>query len=137
MAHDRTRRAHPGDSRDSGYAAARGWKMHKGHAGGPNVMVFRDDDDERVVIVRKHGKHGKHGKRFKRHHDSADENGDGEVSRREFMRRAEKHFKERDRDNDGKLDDDEMEPMSFTMEFRPPEPPEPPEPPMPPDPEDD
>ncbi len=97
------------------------FQMHKGHPGGPNVMVFRDDGDERVVIVRKH-------KRFR---DSADENNDGQVSRREFMRRAEEHFKERDRDGDGKLDPDEA--MSFEM----PEPPEPPEAPEPPDPEDE
>lgn len=98
------------------------WQMHKGHPGGPNVMVFRDGDDERVVIVRKHGK------RFR---DSADENNDGEVSRREFIRRAEQHFKERDRDGDGKLDRDEVESFEVPM------PPEPPEPPEAPDPEDD
>jgi hypothetical protein len=113
--------------------------MWHGSADG-NVMVFRDDDDERVVIVRKHfkdGKHGKLGKKFKRFHrrDSADTNGDGEVSRSEFLKRAERHFAERDSDRDGKLDDDEMMPMDFTIEL--PEPPEPPEPPMPPDPEDD
>jgi len=99
------------------------WQMHKGHSGGPNVMVFRDDGDERVVIVRKHGK------RFR---DSADENNDGEVSRLEFIRRAEKHFKERDRDGNGKLDRDEM-----GHQFEVPMPPEPPEPPEAPDPEDD
>lgn len=76
------------------------WQMHPGG----NVMVFRDDGDERVVIVRKHGT------RFR---DSADDNNDGEVSRREFMRRAEKHFKERDKNDNGKLDEDELGPMSF------------------------
>lgn len=100
------------------------WRMHMDHPGEGNVMVFRDGDDERVVIVRKHGK------RFR---DSADENNDGEVSRREFMRRAEKHFKERDRDEDGKLDRDEIGPMHFEV----PMPPMPPEPPEAPDPEDD
>jgi hypothetical protein len=100
------------------------WQMHMGHPGSPNVMVFRDGDDERVVIVRKHGK------RFR---DSADDNNDGEVSRREFMRRAEKHFKERDRDGDGKLDSDEMAPMPFEI----PIPPMPPEPPEAPDPDDE
>jgi EF hand len=100
------------------------WQMHMGHPGSANVMVYRDDGDERVVIVRKHGK------RFR---DSADENNDGEVSRREFIRRAEKHFKERDRDGDGKLDGDEMGPMQFEV----PMPPEPPEPPEAPDPEDE
>jgi hypothetical protein len=99
----------------------RAWRMHAPHAGGPNVMVFRDGDDERVVIVRKHGK------RFR---DSADDNNDGEVSRREFMKRAEKHFRERDRDEDGKLDRDEMEPMTFEV-------PMPPEAPEPPDPDDE
>jgi hypothetical protein len=103
------------------------WEMHMAHPGSPNVMVFRDGDDERVVIVRKHGKHGK---RFR---DSADDNNDGEVSRREFMRRAEKHFKERDRDGDGKLEGDEMAPMPFEM----PIPPMPPEPPEAPDPDDE
>lgn len=93
------------------------WRMRMDHPGEGNVMVFRDGDDERVVIVRKHGK------RFR---DSADENNDGEVSRREFMRRAEKHFKERDRDDDGRLDRDEMEPMPFDVPM-PPMPPEPPE----------
>ena len=100
------------------------WQMHMGHPGSANVMVLRDGDDERVVIVRKHGK------RFR---DSADQNNDGEVSRREFIRRAEKHFKERDRDRDGKLDADEMGPLQFEV----PMPPEPPEPPEAPDPEDD
>jgi hypothetical protein len=100
------------------------WRMHAPHhAGGPNVMVFRDGDDERVVIVRKHGK---------RLRDSADENNDGEVSRREFMKRAEKHFRERDRDEDGKLDSDEIGPMHFEAPI-PPMPPEPPEPPEPDD----
>lgn len=92
------------------------WQMHMPHPGA-NVMVFRDDGEERVVIVRKHGK---------RVRDSADENDDGEVSRREFMNRAERHFKERDKNNDGKLDEDEMGPMSFEIPL-PPEPPEPPE----------
>lgn len=96
------------------------WQMHMDHPGSANVMVFRDGDDERVVIVRKHGQHGK---RFR---DSADDDNDGEVSRREFMRRAEKHFKERDRDGDGKLGGDEMAPMPFDVPI-PPMPPEPPE----------
>ncbi|MDZ4869983.1 MAG: hypothetical protein SGI91_21870 [Alphaproteobacteria bacterium] len=100
------------------------WRMHMGHPGSANVTVYRDDGDERVVIVRKHGK------RFR---DSADENNDGEVSRREFIRRAEKHFKERDHDGDGKLDGDEMGQMQFEV----PMPPEPPEPPEAPDPEDE
>ena len=106
------------------------WQMYGPHTGG-NVMVFRDGDDERVMIIRKHDKGGKFFKRF-HHKDSADANGDGEVSRREFMKRAEKHFEERDRNNDGKLDDEEMMPMDFTFEM-----PEPPELPEPPDPEDD
>lgn len=100
------------------------WQMKTPHPGGANVTVFRDGDNERVVIVRKHGK------RFR---DSADANNDGEVSRREFMKRAEKHFKERDRNGDGKLDSDELEPLHFDI----PMPPEPPEPPMPPEPDDE
>lgn len=94
------------------------WQMHMPHAGAANVTVYRDDGDERVVIVRKHNK------RFR---DSADENNDGEVSRREFMKRAEKHFKERDKNGNGRLDRDELEPMHFEIPM-PPEPPEPPEP---------
>ncbi|MBL9095573.1 MAG: hypothetical protein JNK07_01495 [Alphaproteobacteria bacterium] len=70
----------------------------------PNVMMFRDGGDERVVIIQRHGNHFR---------DSADEDGDGKVTRREFMRRAEEHFKERDRNDDGKLDGDETSPLFF------------------------
>lgn len=70
----------------------------------PNVMMFRDGGDERFVIIQRHGNHFR---------DSADEDGDGKVTRREFMRRAEEHFKERDRNDDGKLDGDEMSPLFF------------------------
>lgn len=73
------------------------WQMHMP----PNVMMFKDGGDERVVIIQRHGKHFR---------DSADEDGDGKVTRREFMKRAEKHFKERDRNDDGKLDGDETAP---------------------------
>jgi hypothetical protein len=76
------------------------WQMHYP----PNVMMFKDGGDDRVVIIQRHGKHFR---------DSADEDGDGKVTRREFMRRAEEHFKERDRNDDGKLDGDEMTPMFF------------------------
>lgn len=70
----------------------------------PNVMMFKDGGDERVVIIQRHHKHFR---------DSADEDGDGKVTRREFIRRAEEHFKERDRNGDGKLDGDETTPMFF------------------------
>lgn len=93
--------------------------------GGPQVFTFRDGDDgeeERVVVIRK-------GKRFR---DSADADGDGKVTRREFMKRAEKHFRERDRNEDGELDESEMGPMPFTMPLLPPPPPAP-APPAPPE----
>ena len=87
--------------------------------GGPHVRVFRDGDKERVVIIR--SKHKR---------DGADTNGDGRVTHREFITRAEKHFKDLDEDNDGALDEEEAVPgpMPFTV----PLPPMPPAPPVPP-----
>lgn len=69
---------------------------------GQNVTVFGDGGHgEQVIVIR----------RQERMHDSADANKDGRVTRREFLDRAEKHFKERDKNGDGKLDESELAPM--------------------------
>jgi hypothetical protein len=69
---------------------------------GQNVMVFGDGGQgEQVIVIRRHD----------RMHDSADANKDGKVTRREFLDRAERHFKERDKNGDGRLDDSELAPM--------------------------
>ena len=96
--------------------------------GAPQVHVFRHGggDEDRIVIYRT----------LRDHQDSADANGDGKVTRREFMNRAEKHFKERDKNNDGTLNESETAPMPFTVPM-PPEPPMPPLPPAPPVPPED
>jgi hypothetical protein len=86
--------------------------------------VFRrgDGDEDRIYIVRKHRR------------DNADANGDGKITRREFITEAEKRFRELDEDDDGALTEDEASPETFTMPVMPdfPEPPEPPAPPVPP-----
>ena len=92
----------------------------QGPPGSPEVHVFRrhgdGDDDERIFIYRT----------LRDHHDGADANKDGKVTKREFMDRAEKRFKDRDKNNDGTLDKGETMPEPFTMPV-PPMPPEPPE----------
>ena len=96
------------------------------HPGGPQVYAFRGDgdhDEDRVIVIRKN-------KRFR---DSADANEDGKVTRREFLKRAEKHYKERDRNGDGELDESELEHWDFAV----PRPPRPPAPPAPPAPDED
>jgi EF hand len=95
------------------------WQMELQDSDAPNVYMFRQDgdDDEQVVVIRRHDRH-----------DSADENNDGKVTRREFMRRAEKHFKERDKNGDGKLDGKELGPKNFNFPMPPPPPPAPPAP---------
>jgi hypothetical protein len=97
------------------------WHFGPHHSGGPFCAFSGGDGEDRVVVIRK-------GKRFR---DSADRDGDGEVTRREFMKRAEKHFEERDRDGDGKLDEGEQMPMPFTIPLPPP--PHTPAPPPPPE----
>ena len=95
--------------------------------GGPNVQYFRhgDGDEDRIVIIR-----------AKNRRDSADTNGDGKVTHREFITRAEKRFKELDEDDDGALSEEEAapEPMPFSMPLSPPPPmaPAPAAPPAPP-----
>ena len=84
-----------------------------------NVQVFKDDQggEQRIVIVRRSS------------HDGADTNKDGKVSRKEFMSRAEKHFDEMDKNDDGALSSEEAHPPMPPM---PPMPPIPPVPPVPP-----
>lgn len=83
-----------------------------GSDGDVDVQVLNDGTTERrVVIVRN-----------RMGPDSADANKDGKVSRKEFMARAEKHFAELDRNDNGTLEKEEL---------RPPMPPLPPLPPLP------
>lgn len=123
------------DGKDGGPA----WEQ-KGEAGGPHVrvipgggqgedvdvQVFKDGGpgEQRVIVIRRGGA------------DSADENKDGKVSRKEFLARAEKHFAELDRDHNGALEKDEMHPPMPPMPPLPPGvapmPPVPPVPPVPP-----
>lgn len=91
-----------------------------------DVQVFKDGGpgEQRVIVIRRDGS------------DSADENKDGKVSRKEFLARAEKHFAELDRDHNGALEKDEMHPPMPPMPPLPPGmapmPPVPPVPPVPP-----
>jgi len=71
------------------------WKHGEGDG---DVQIFRhgDGDEDRVVIVRKH-----------KRHDSADANRDGKITRREFLRKAEKRFEKLDKNGDGVLSEKE------------------------------
>ncbi len=95
------------------------WHMELQDSNDRNVYTFRqgDGDDEQVIIIRRG-----------RRHDSADANKDGVVTRREFMKRAEKHFKERDKNHNGKLEGEELAPRTMDVPFPPPPPPAPPAP---------
>ena len=91
---------------------------------GAHVQVFRHRtrEGESNVIYRV----------VREHRDGADANADHKITHREFMERAEKHFKERDKNGDGVLDESEMEVMPFVAPL-PPLPPIPPVPPVPPE----
>ena len=87
-----------------------------------NVHVIKGDqgEEQRIVIVRRS------------HRDGADTNKDGKVTRNEFIARAEKHFGELDKNNDGALSPEEAHPPMPPMPPTPPMPPMPPAPPAPP-----
>lgn len=98
-----------------------------GHGGDVNVQVIRTNEgpDKKIVIVRRMA------------HDSADENKDGMITRREFMKKAETHFAALDENKDGVLSKAEaappMPPMPHIPDMPPiPAPPAPPSPPAPP-----
>jgi hypothetical protein len=91
---------------------------------GAHVQVYRyrHGDGERDMVYRI----------VREHRDSADANRDGKITHREYMERAEKHFKERDRNGDGVLDESEAAVLPFVTPL-PPLPPIPPAPPVPPE----
>lgn len=109
----------------SGAGAEQNWQMdtEDNVGGGPgedvNVRVFKDgkDSEKHVVVVRRV------------EHGNADTNKDGKVTRREFLDRAEKHFAELDKNDDGALSKEEAQ---LPMPPLPPIPGLPPVPPVPP-----
>ena len=78
-------------------------KMDRGEIIGETVDVEVTKDgtrvEKRVVVVRRSMLEG------------ADTNGDGMISKLEFLAHAEKHFAEMDRDNSGQLSKDEAMPQ--------------------------
>ncbi len=109
----------------SGAGAEQNWQMdtEDNVGGGPgedvNVRVFKDGKggEKHVVVVRRV------------EHGNADTNKDGKVTRREFLDRAEKHFAELDKNDDGALSKEEAQ---LPMPPLPPIPGLPPVPPVPP-----
>lgn len=97
--------------------------MEGGAQEGPGTFAFSSGDgEERVVIIRRE-RHGP---------DDADTNKDGKVSRREFLKKAEKRFEKLDRNGDGSLDKTEAHPPMPPLPPIPGVPPVPPMPPVPP-----
>jgi hypothetical protein len=91
--------------------------------GDVEVQVFNDGKTEKRIVMVRRGM------------DSADENKDGKVTRKEFMARAEKHFGEMDKNKNGALEGEELKPPMPPMPHTPgvaPLPPVPPVPPAPP-----
>ena len=112
-----------------------------GQNGKPHVVVVPEGQGENAdvdVTVTTDGKTEKRVVVVRRGLDGADENKDGKVSRKEFLARAEKHFAELDKNNNGTLEGDELHPPMPPMPPLPPgvpmlpEPPVPPAPPAPP-----
>jgi len=86
---------------------------------------------QRGIVIDPHGlRHVRHLRRVVRVRDEGDV--DGNMTRAEFIKRAERAFDEHDRNHDGVLDEDERDEMSDPSEapdaVEMPEPPEPPEP---------